>query len=83
MSRGSVPLESLLLEIITRKSKVKLAENKDFICSFYKILIALKNHVSICVYIAEGTLISLLKLPDEQSCKGLFLSTAYIQECLE
>lgn len=36
--------------------------------------------VYICVI---HTLTSLLKLPDKESCKGLFLSIVYIQEGLE
>lgn len=35
------------------------------------------------IYIAKGTLTWLLKVPDKEPCKGLFLSIAYIQERLE
>lgn len=35
------------------------------------------------IYIAEGTPTCLLKLPDKEPCKGLFLCIAYIQECFE
>lgn len=34
-------------------------------------------------YIAKGTLTWLLKPPDKELCKGLFLSIAYIQERLK